>query len=184
MPTTLKTRLTAFARRWWPVPALAAAQLGAGVALGRPTDVQYYRSLRQAPFAPPAWAFGPAWTVAKAGVSTAVVRGARTVQGPDRARLAALAAVDSAIFTSFTHVYFTRRSPELAAVWTVADAAVTATAVPLLHRHDKKAAWALAPQAAWLCLAVPVALWQVAANRDELRRRRADRRTVEGPTGR
>ncbi len=50
--------------RWWHAAALGiAANLISGV-LGRPRgDKAYYEGLKQAPFAPPAGAFGPAWTV-------------------------------------------------------------------------------------------------------------------------
>jgi tryptophan-rich sensory protein len=54
----------------------------------------------------------------------------------------------------------------LAVVWTVADAAATAAALPLLARHDKKAALALAPQAAWLALATPTGIYQARVNPD------------------
>jgi translocator protein len=154
------------ARRGWPVPALTAGLLAAGAVAGRPDDPEYYRSLRQAPFAPPAWAFGPAWTIAKLGASAAAVRAARSVTGRDRTVLAALALADAAVFVSFSYVYFRKRSPVLAAIWTVADAAVTAAALPMLARHDRAAAAALAPQAAWLSLATPAGIYQAAANPD------------------
>lgn len=148
--------------------ALTAGLMLAGMAAGRPEDPDYYRSLRQAPFAPPPAAFGPAWAIAKLGWSVASVRAARTVQGPDRKRLLALAAVDAAVYVSFSYAYFRRRSPVLAAAWTATDAAVTATALPLLSRNDKGAAAALLPQAAWLTLATPVAVYQAQANPDPI----------------
>lgn len=140
----------------------------AGTAAGRPEDPEYYRSLRQAPFAPPAPAFGPAWLVAKSGWSVAVLRAAGSVHGPDRRRLATLAALDAAVYVSFSYAYFRRRSPVLAAIWTAVDAAVTAAALPLLARHDRGASAALAPQATWLCLATPVAVYQAQANPDPI----------------
>ena len=161
-------RLTDALRRAARPTALTAALLGAGAIAGRPDDPEYYRSLEQAPFAPPSWAFGPAWTVAKLGWSVAVVRGTRSVRGPDRRALLALAIADAGVYVSFSYVYFRKRSPMLAAVWTVADAVLTATAIPLLARHDRTAAAALAPQAAWLSLAAPVAVYQAAANPDPL----------------
>jgi TspO/MBR family len=94
------------ARRVWPVPVLTIGLLGAGAIAGRPDDPDYYRSLKQAPFAPPSWVFGPAWTIAKAGASAATLRAAHRVQGPDRRRLAVLAALDAGIFVTFSYVYF------------------------------------------------------------------------------
>ena len=142
--------------------------LAAGAVAGRPDDPEYYRSLKQAPFAPPSWAFGPAWVVAKLGWSAAAVRAARTVQGRDRSLLIGLAAADAAVYVSFSYVYFRRRSPVLAAIWTTADAVLTAVALPVLARNDRAAAAALLPQAAWLSLATPVALYQAAANPDPI----------------
>lgn len=153
-------------RRYWPVPALTAGLIAAGAVAGRPDDPEYYRSLKQAPFAPPAWAFGPAWTIAKLGASAAAVRAARTVPEKDRRTLTLLAAADAAVFVTFSFVYFRKKSPVLAAVWTVADAAVTVAALPILARHDRTAAAALAPQAAWLALATPTGIYQALANPD------------------
>lgn len=148
--------------------ALTAGLVLAGLAAGRPDDPEYYRSLRQAPYAPPPAAFGPAWVTAKLGWSVAALRAARGVQGPDRQRLLALAGVDAAVYVSFSYAYFRRRSPVLAAAWTLTDAAVTAVALPLLARHDKAAAAALLPQAAWLGLATPVAVYQARHNPDPI----------------
>lgn len=153
-------------RREWPVPILTLGLLAGGAVAGRPDDPTYYRSLKQAPFAPPSWAFGPAWTIAKLGASAAAVRAARSVRGRDRRTLTALAAADAAIFVTFSFVYFRKRSPVLAAVWTVADAAVTAAALPLLARNDRAAAAGLIPQAAWLALATPTGIYQALANPD------------------
>jgi tryptophan-rich sensory protein len=109
-------RISEAVRRGWPAPAMTAALLAAGTLAGRPDDPQYYRSLKQAPFAPPSWVFGPAWTLAKLGASIAL----------------------------------------------------TATALPLLARHDRSAAGALLPQAAWLTLATPTGIYQALANPDPL----------------
>jgi tryptophan-rich sensory protein len=105
------------------VTALTAGLLAAGTLAGRPDDPDYYRALRQAPYASPPAAFGPAWTIAKLGWSVSVLRAARTVPSRDRNRLA---------------------------------------------RNDKAAAAALLPQAAWLTLATPVAVYQAQANPDPI----------------
>ncbi|HET8971272.1 MAG TPA: TspO/MBR family protein [Candidatus Nanopelagicales bacterium] len=148
--------------------ALALTQFALGAAAGRPEDPDYYRSLRQAPFAPPSWAFGPAWAIAKTGSSYALLRTAAHTSGGRRRRLLALFGADAAVFVTFSYVYFRRRSPVLAAVWTGADAAVTVALTRELAGEDITAAAALAPQLAWLTLATPVALWQAATNPDPL----------------
>lgn len=150
--------------------ALATGMLAIGWATGKrsggPRERRYYRSLDQAPYAPPAWAFAPAWAVAKTGVSWTTARIASAGPGAGRTRgaLAALAVLDLAVYTTFTHVYFRRRSPRLAAAWTVADAVVTAAALPLVARTDRVAALGLVPQAGWLALATPVAVHQARHN--------------------
>ncbi|MEO6822888.1 MAG: TspO/MBR family protein [Candidatus Nanopelagicales bacterium] len=152
---------------WVQAAVLAGAQLAVGSAWGRPDDPAYYRALEQAPFAPPSWVFGPAWVIAKSGTSYAAVR---TLRGQCRGkgRLLTLFAADAAVFVTFSYVYFRRRSPVLAAVWTVADAALTAVLLADLARQDSIAAAAVAPQAAWLSLAAPTAVWQAATNPDPL----------------
>jgi tryptophan-rich sensory protein len=154
-------------RRWAQTGALALTQFAVGAAAGRPDDPDYYRSLRQAPFAPPSWAFGPAWAVAKTGTSFALVRTLHD-RRPGRGRLLALFATDTAVFVTFSYVYFRRRSPVLAAMWTATDAVTTGLLTRELARDDAAAAAAMAPQLAWLSLATPVALWQAATNPDPL----------------
>ena len=146
------------------VVGVAVAQFAAGAVAGRPSDPEFYRALKQAPFAPPAWAFGPAWAIAKTGAAVSLVRVLRNKQMEGRSAYLALAAVDAGIYVSFSYVYFRKKSPLLAAVWTCANAAVTSGELILTARGDKIAALGLAPQAAWLSLATPVALYQAAAN--------------------
>lgn len=154
-------------RRWAQTAALALTQLALGAATGRPDDPDYYRSLRQAPFAPPPWAFGPAWALAKTGSSYALVRTLHRHEA-GRGRIFALFAADTAVYVSFSYVYFRRRSPVLAAVWTTADAVTTALLTRDLAQQDGVAAAAMTPQLAWLSLATPVAVWQAAINPDPL----------------
>ena len=52
----------------------------------------------------------------------------------------------------------------LAAVWTCATAGVIAAQGSLLVRSDRRAALGLVPEAAWLALATPAAIYQAARN--------------------
>ena len=157
--------LTAFGKSTWAkVAGLATAQFAAGMVAGRPSDPQFYRALKQAPFAPPAWAFGPAWAVAKAGSSWSAVQVIEHRQMPNRAAYLALAGVDAGLYVTFSYVYFRKKSPLLAAVWTCATAAVTAGQLGIAARSDRSTALGLIPQAAWLSLATPVALYQAVLN--------------------
>jgi translocator protein len=148
--------------------ALAVTQFAVGAAAGRPDDPEYYRSLRQAPFAPPSWAFGPAWAIAKTGSSFSLLRSIDRTSGRRRRRVLGLFGADIAVFVTFSYVYFRRRSPVLAAVWTGADAALTVALARELADEDRTAAFAMGPQVAWLMLATPVAVWQAATNPDPL----------------
>lgn len=146
------------------VAGIAGAQFVGGALAGRPNDPQFYRGLKQAPFAPPSWAFAPAWLVAKVGAATSTARVARNPAMPSRAAYLALASIDAGIYVTFSYVYFRKRSPLLAAVWTCADAIVTARQVSIVARTDRVALAGLVPQSAWLCIALPVAVYQAVSN--------------------
>lgn len=152
---------------WLLAVGAAAGQFAVSSVGGRPDDASYYRELKQAPFAPPSWAFAPAWAVARTGTAYALVRTWRH-GGARRGRALALYAADAAIFVSFSYVYFRKRSPVLAAAWTTADAILVGSLLAAVAPEDKRAATALLPQAAWLALATPAGLWQAAVNPDPL----------------
>ena len=146
------------------VAAVAAAQFGAGMIAGRPSDAQFYRQLKQAPFAPPAWAFGPAWAIAKTSSSCSLIRVLDRRRMRGRRAYLILAGVDAGLYVTFSYVYFRKKSPLLAAVWTCSTAAATAAQLAVVARADRKAAIGLMPQAAWLSLATPVAVYQAMHN--------------------
>ena len=157
--------MTTFRKSTWAkVAGVALAQFTAGMIAGRPSDPEFYRSLKQALFAPPAWAFGPAWAIAKSGSAWSLVRVIAHKDMPERTSYLTLAAVDAGLYVTFSYVYFRKKSPLLAAVWTVATATVTAGQLGIAARSDRPAAVGLIPQAAWLSLATPVALYQAANN--------------------
>lgn len=157
---------------------LGAAGLATGlVAVGslissRGRRGQPFDEFRQAPFAPPGWAFGPAWTINKVASSWSEARvvdaDPDTVAGHEGARRVAIAAgvVSESLYLTFPVVYFRYRSPVLAAAVTCGSAAATVVQAEATRRFDRSAAAALAPQLAWLALAVPVAVYQAAYNRD------------------
>lgn len=146
------------------VAGIAVAQFVAGAVAGRPSDPEFYRGLKQAPFAPPAWVFAPAWAIAKTGAAVSLVRVLHDQRMDRRPAYLVLAAADAAIYVSFSYVYFRKRSPLLAAVWTCADAAVTAGELFVAARADRITTLGLVPQAAWLTLATPVAVYQARHN--------------------
>jgi tryptophan-rich sensory protein len=146
------------------VAAVAVVQFASGMVAGRPSDPEFYRALKQAPFAPPAWAFAPAWALAKSASSWSLVRVFEQKQMANRNAYLALGVVDAGLYVTFSYVYFRKKSPLLAAVWTCSTAAVTAGQCAIAVRADRPAALGLIPQAMWLCIATPVALYQAANN--------------------
>lgn len=159
--------------------AYSAAIVGAGFVAamssmdGRGRGRDQYRSLKQAPFAPPAAAFGPAWTVNKIGSSWSVARLAHVDPADDASRNArrtafAAAALNEVTYVAFPFAYFKLRSPVLAAAVTVTSAVATIVQLDATRRVDRAAAVALLPETAWLALATPVALYQALYNDDPL----------------
>src|SRR6478735_5437781 len=157
--------------------AYSAAIVGAGfVAATSAQDEQgsrTYRRFRQAPFAPPAAAFGPAWTVNKIGSSWSAVRLVHVDADDAAARKAGQVALGAALVNELTYVgfpfaYFKLRSPWLAAAVTTTSAVATLVQLDATRRVDTAAAIALLPETAWLALATPVAVYQALYNEDPL----------------
>src|ERR1044071_5317013 len=68
---------------------IAAGVIGAGFLAARPS-AGGYRGFRQAPFAPPPWVFGPAWTAIELAGTDSVARAIEADEdSPHRARGAA-----------------------------------------------------------------------------------------------
>jgi tryptophan-rich sensory protein len=72
------------------------------------------------------------------------------------------------LFSTFSYVYFRKRSPILAFIWTTAMWILTIASVLLSLENDRKIALSLGSLLAWLTLATPVAAYQAARNPDEL----------------
>ena len=85
-----------------------------------------------------------------------------------RTELLAYLAAHFALYATFSRVYFDERSPVLAAAWTSADFAVCHLAFYRALPVSRPVALAFAPVNLWLTLALPLSLYQAAANRDPL----------------
>lgn len=157
--------------RWWHGLAFGlAANAISGLSLvGRKQEQRYYESLRQAPFAPPSWAFGPAWTINNISVLWGNLRLLNTDQDtPHRRSLLWLQAASWAIFSSFSYVYFRQRSPILAFTWTSGMFVLTICSMLLASKIDRKLVLSLVTLLLWLSLATPVAAYQMIYNDDPL----------------
>jgi tryptophan-rich sensory protein len=166
-----QTQRTARRYRWWHAVAFGlVANSVSGVSVGRnQNDEAFYENMRQAPFAPPAWAFGPAWAINNASVLWGNLRLANMPENtPNRRLLLWLQGASWALYSTFAYVYFRKKSPILAFVWTAAMYALTIPSAILSWRIDRKIAWSFLTLLLWLSLATPVALYQMLHNPDSL----------------
>lgn len=146
---------------------IAAGVIGAGGAIvaRSPTG---YRGLRQARFAPPTWAFAPAWTAIELALADSTARVLEAERSPARTRALAAAAANDLLYVAFPIVYFRLRSPLLAAAVTWAQAGVAVAQYEATRSVDEVAAREILPQLAWLGLAAPSGTVQALANPDPL----------------
>jgi tryptophan-rich sensory protein len=133
----------------------------------------YFKSQKKAIFAPPAWAFGPAWTIN----NISVIWGAlRVLNMPrDKEGRTAYLALQAGIwldYVLFSAAYFGLRSPILGACITFLFLAMTIASglVALFKLQDTKVALSLATVFVWLLIAAPTALFQALWNRDDFYR--------------
>ncbi len=132
----------------------------------RQEDDELYQDFKQPVWAPPGWAFPVAWTASTIGLAAAVQHVLLRPQHRRRGELLAYLGVHTALYATFSRVYFDERSPVLAAVWTVSDLAVCHLAFYRALGVNSKVALGFVPVNLWLTLAAPLAIYQAAANDD------------------
>ena len=157
--------------RWYHALGFGlTANLASGLLLGRRAeDRRFYESFEQASFAPPSWAFVPVWAMNNASTLWGNVRLLNLPEyAPNKKTLLVLQAASWLLFSTFAWVYFKKRSPILAFVWTAIHWLLTIVSIVLSLKTDRKIALSLATLLAWLTLATPVAAYQAARNPDEL----------------
>ena len=153
---------------WWQLGLATLAVSAIGARVGRKpgkSERKSFEKLEQAPWAPPPWVFGPAWTVNNFFLLTALNRIMRS-SNPDRSKLIYLQIPIWIIFFSFGYVYAQKRSPVLAAGWTVADALLAAASFLVARRHDRKTSYHFLPLLGWTTYAAALAVYQAAKNDD------------------
>lgn len=156
-------------RPWHAVAFGIAANAVFGMLGRRERDRRYYERLRQAPFAPPAWSFVPAWTVNNASVLWGNLRLLNLPgDAPNKRPLLWLQGASWLLYSSFGYVYFRKRSVILGFVWTVSHWLLTIASVHLSRAADPKIALSFVTVLAWLTLATPVTAYQAARNPDGL----------------
>lgn len=155
--------------KWWQVALISVvvSALGSLSAL-MPSKKQkkvYTKELEQAPWSPPAWVFGPAWTFN----NYFLLRALRMIiekDMPERRKLLLLQAGIWAIFFSFNYVYFKKKSPILADIWTMTDGVLAIASLLIAAKADKRISANYLPLALWTSFASTLAGYQALKNPD------------------
>lgn len=135
-----------------------------GVATSRSVG-DWYDSLDRAPWNPPSWLFGPAWTILYVLMAVAAWLVAREGLDDSAVRVAlTLYVVQLALNLGWSVVFFGLRRPGLALVVIAAlFLAVAATAIAF-HPISSTAAWLLVPYLVWVAFAASLNAWIAFAN--------------------
>ena len=156
--------------KWWQIALIAVGVSFLGKLSGGPDDDDtrlYTKELKQAPWAPPAWLFGPAWTTNNFFLLLGLQRMIRNEELPEQKQLLALQVMIWTIFFSFNYVYFRKKSNVLAALWTIADAVLAISSFCATYKKDKKAAYTFLPLVGWTSFASTIAVYQALKNKDQ-----------------
>ncbi|MGL6278173.1 MAG: TspO/MBR family protein [Gaiella sp.] len=132
-----------------------------GVATARSVGPgSWYESLDRAPWNPPTWVFGPAWTVLYALIAVAAWLVAR--EGLDRPEVRAALGVYLAqlvLNLAWSWLFFGWRLPGWALVEIAVLLAAIVFTIVLFARVSATAAWLLVPYAAWVASAASLNAW-------------------------
>lgn len=165
-----KIASTAYKLTWWQVALISVGvSLLGSLSTGRSKKSEqklYNVKLEQAPWAPPAWIFGVAWPLNNFFVLMALKELLASKDGPERKKLLIMQGAIWVIFFSFGFVYFRKKSPVLAAVWTMADAALSMASFFTARRFNKKLSYYYLPLLVWTSYASTVADYQALKNDD------------------
>jgi tryptophan-rich sensory protein len=132
-----------------------AAVAGVAVAGGVATDPEseWYRKLDRPSWEPPAGVFGPVWTVLYVLLAGSAALAFRDVNGPRRRWVLGLYTANLAMNLGWNVLFFRAHSPRAAAVDNVGLLGSIVALIVLVRNHNKIAAGALVPYAAWVAFA-------------------------------
>ncbi|MGI8951307.1 MAG: TspO/MBR family protein [Chitinophagaceae bacterium] len=157
---------------WWQIGLISVVisslgSLSGGNPLKKQTKI-YTRKLKQAPWAPPAWIFAPAWTFNNFFLLLALKRIIELDKNiSEKKKLLLLQTIIWLIYFSFNYIYFYKKSPVLAAAWTVTDAALATVSFRLAYKADKKTSFNYIPLVMWTVFASTLAAYQALKNNDK-----------------
>ncbi len=148
-------------RRWRPVLIAAACALCVAMLGALMTDLgPWYAQLKQPPWKPPDWAFGPIWTTIFALAAAAGVSGWRRAPShAARELMLVLFAANGFLNVLWSLLYFRLHRPD----WALFEVPLLWLSVlalmVVLHRYARLAAWLLAPYLVWVATAAALN-WQ------------------------
>ena len=134
-------------------------------------NASYFGELKQSVASPPAWAFGPAWTINNFFTIWGDLAVLNKPKGtPGRTAYLTLQGVTWLDFVLFNAGYFSLRSPINAFVMTILFFILTIASlfVAIFRLKDTKVALSLATLIVWLIVASTAATFQMLWNRDDL----------------
>ncbi len=165
----MKTETMSIKLKWWQVAliAVAVSALGSLSALmsSKKQRKVYTNDLEQAPWSPPAWVFGPAWTINNYFLLQAL---RRIIESdlPEKKKLLWLQAGIWVVFFSFNYVYFKKKSPVLADVWTMTDTVLAIASLLVSAKADKRLSLNYLPLTLWTSFASTLSGYQALKNPD------------------
>jgi tryptophan-rich sensory protein len=125
---------------------LAAAAWGARYS----GNGRWYRRLRKPPFQPPAWLFGPVWTVLYATIAVSGWWVWRRRGLPEARGALGWWGAQLGLNAAWSWLFFGRRRPALALAELLALQAANLGYARSAARVDPKAAWLVAPYLGWV----------------------------------
>ena len=141
--------------RWRPIVIAAAAAIFVAVLGALMTDLgPWYASLKQPPWKPPDWAFGPIWTAIFALAAAAGVIGWRLAPSrTDRELMLVLFAANGTLNVLWSLLYFRLHRPDWALLEVPLLGLSVLALVVVLARYAQRAAWLLVPYLGWILIA-------------------------------
>ncbi|WP_396206756.1 TspO/MBR family protein [Gemmatimonas sp.] len=131
-------------------------------ALASRTSAQFYALLDKPVWAPPAWLFGPVWSLLYLMMAVAAWRVWRAAGFRGARRALALYVVQLGFNALWTWLFFVWRNGPWATAEVLALWALIVATLLAFRQHDRPAAVLLAPYLAWVSFAsaLTIAVWQ------------------------
>jgi translocator protein len=145
--------------------ALVTVVAAAGGAATARSVGDWYEGLDRAPWNPPGWVFGPAWTVLYVLMAVAAWLVAREGLDDPAVRTALLVyGVQLALNLGWSLAFFGLRRPWLGLVVILLLLVAIAVTAVAFHGIVPAAGWLLAPYLAWVAFATTLNAWVALAN--------------------